>query len=203
MARKDRDEGDRAGRTKVHSLGYMEEKLKNNLPNCEHRYLLTCTTFIIVGGQYGPSSKTDPRIQNVEEMILCSMGIEKLCDEVYNYQRRGMKAEMKGKILVSGEVAEARRLLDKVKENRHSMFYDQLRYSLEDSLRAVGSDDFQKRARQIGKGIRDAVRQELAYVKEKKLYIRDAGDINLADPVIITIEREIEKVRRALFEGKD
>lgn len=164
----------------------MEEKFKRNLHNSVMRYQLTCTTFVRVCSIYVPSEKVDNRIQSIEEIILCSAGIERI---IKNLTEDNVPPEQ----ILAQEIAESKRMLQRTAENPNSNFYHHLREYL---LPHVDSVTFPNQVRDVGKTIRDAVRLEFFFQNEEKLYIDKASDINPNKPTMQRIELEYRKLSR-------
>ncbi len=179
--------GREEGRVKVHSLGYMEEKLKRNLRNSVERYILTATTFIKVGNTYKISERLDERKSQVYEIILCSEGIEGIINNI--------ETDVSLACIVPQELAESKRILSKMETKTDSGFYHHIRNSLQPYIDTV---NFPNKVRDIGYIIRDTVRQDTLSSEEEKLYIKSPEDINFTRQTIRIIETEYKKLRRRL-----
>jgi hypothetical protein len=164
----------------------MEEKFKRNLHNSVLRYQLTCTTFVKVCGVYAPSEKVDERTSRVEELILCSAGIERIVKNL-------IEDKVPPEQILAQEIAESKRMLLRTAENPDSSFYHHLRAYL---IPYTSSVIFPNHVRDLGKTIREAVRLELVFQNEEKLYIEKASDINFDKPTIQKIELEYRKLSR-------
>jgi len=174
-------------RIKVHSLGYMQEKLKRNLRNSVERYILTATTFIRKGGSYSVDGKVDDLRKELFELALYSDGIERIINRI--------DAGMPISQMVSQELAESKRMLNCTESNQYSSFYYHMRSSL---VPFIGSVDFQNKVRDIGSLIRETVRQELTYCDEEKVYVRSPEDIDIKNPTVRILALEHRKLRKRL-----
>ena len=183
--------------TKAHSLGYMAEKLKRNLPNYEQRYILTCTAFIKVSGTFAPTTR-DERKQHVEELVLLASGIESIIHRLERMTQSGMAPEVASELVVAQDVTESKTLLKKKSANAESGFYYHLRKRLLPAAQSAVSIEFKNQARDVGREVRNAVRPVVPYLDEKKLYLASGDAIDFAQDVIRTLEKEYQRVRHVL-----
>ncbi|MFH1809601.1 MAG: hypothetical protein ABIJ09_12710 [Pseudomonadota bacterium] len=182
---------------KVHSLGYMSEKLKRNLPNYEHRYILTCTSLIRASAEFTPTTR-DERRQHIEEMVRFAGAIETVIQRIERMTRGGMDLEAAAELTVAQDVTEARTLLKKKQQNPPSSFFHHLRERLLAAASTGLSADFRNQARELGRALRDAVRVTHSFVDEKKSYIVGGADIEFDRDSVRTLEKEYPRVRRTV-----
>ena len=179
------------GMIKVHSLGYMYEKLKRNNSNVVERYQFLGTTFVLAGAVYAPKQIADDMQKAVGEIIRCGTRLEWVINQI-----DPAKDQKDPRSVLADLIAKSKVKIRDVQSNPDSKFYDLLRRTMEDS---INSPQYKNRLRKLGEKIREEIKPELTYANERKVYISSETQINLNSPVIATLHSEFKRLEKRLL----
>lgn len=180
------------GMIKVHSLGYMYEKLKRNNSNVVERYQILGTTFILTGAVYEPKQTADDIQKAVGELIRCGTRLEWVINQIDPAKDRKDPRSVLADMIAKSKV----KMID-VQSNPDSNFYDFIKRKLEDS---INSPQYKNQLRKLGKTIREEIKPELTYANERKIYVASETQITLNSPVIVTLHSEFKRLEKRLLE---